>query len=182
MDSYFNGLLFRLTFPSLIFKSLNVMSQDITLNVNGESHTFPADPEEPLLYILRERFSFNGAKYGCGLHQCGACMVLVDSMAEFTCLRPCGSFQETEITTLEGLAKDGKLHPVQQAFIDTQAAQCGYCLNGMIISAVSLLETTPQPTELEIREALNQVICRCGTHSRFIKAVKVASGKLNSKS
>lgn len=180
MDSYFSGLLFRLTFPSLIIKSLNVMSQDITLHVNGEPRTFPADPEEPLLYILREEFAFNGAKYGCGLHQCGACMVLADSKAEFTCIRPCASFEETEITTLEGLAKDGKLHPVQQAFIDSQAAQCGYCLNGMIISAVALLETTPQPTELEIREALNQVICRCGTHSRFIKAVKMASEKLNS--
>lgn len=180
MDSYFSGLLFRLTFPSLIFKSLNVMSKDITLHVNGEPRTFPADPEEPLLYILREEFAFNGAKYGCGLHQCGACMVLADSKAEFTCIRPCASFEETEITTLEGLAKDGKLHPVQQAFIDTQAAQCGYCLNGMIISAVALLETTPYPTELEIREALNQVICRCGTHSRFIKAVKMASEKLNS--
>lgn len=180
MDSYFSGLLFRLTFPSLNFKSLNVMSQDITLHVNGEPRTFPADPEEPLLYILREEFAFNGAKYGCGLHQCGACMVLADSKAEFTCIRPCASFEETEITTLEGLAKDGKLHPVQQAFIDTQAAQCGYCLNGMIISAVALLETTPHPTELEIREALNQVICRCGTHSRFIKAVKMASEKLNS--
>ncbi len=180
MGSYFNGLLFRLTFPSLIFKSLYVMSQDITLHVNGKSQTFPANPEEPLLYILREEFAINGAKYGCGLHQCGACMVLANSKAEFTCLRPCGSFEEMEITTLEGLAKDGKLHPVQQAFIDTQAAQCGYCLNGMIISAVALLETTPQPTELEIREALNQVICRCGTHSRFIKAVKMASEKLNS--
>lgn len=156
------------------------MSQDITLHINGESRTFSADPEEPLLYILREEFAFNGAKYGCGLHQCGACMVLADSKAEFTCIRPCASFEETEITTLEGLTKDGKLHPVQQAFIDTQAAQCGYCLNGMIISAVALLETTPHPTELEIREALNPVICRCGTHSRFFKAVKLVSEKLNS--
>lgn len=156
------------------------MSQDITLHVNGETHTFSADPEEPLLYILREEFALNGAKYGCGLHQCGACMVISDSNAEFTCLRSCSSFEGTKIITLEGLAKNGELHPVQQAFLDTQAAQCGYCLNGMIISAVALLETTPQPTESEIREALNQVICRCGTHSRFIKAVKMASEKLNS--
>jgi nicotinate dehydrogenase subunit A len=109
-------------------------------------------------------------------------MVLVDSKAEFTCLRPCSSLADTEIITLEGLSKKGDLHPVQQAFIDTQAAQCGYCLNGMIISAIALLEINPQPTELEIREALNKVICRCGTHSRFIKAVKMASDKLNSQS
>ncbi|HSF53562.1 MAG TPA: (2Fe-2S)-binding protein [Algoriphagus sp.] len=156
------------------------MSQDITLHVNGDSCTFSADPEEPLLYILREEFALNGAKYGCGLHQCGACMVLADSKAEPTCLRPCSSFEGTEITTLEGLSKKGDLHPIQQAFIDTQAAQCGYCLNGMIISSVALLKTTPRPTEAEIREALNPVICRCGTHSRFIQAVKLASEKLNS--
>ena len=155
------------------------MSQAITLHVNGESHTFSADPEEPLLYILREEFAFNGAKYGCGLHQCGACMVLAGSKAEPTCLRPCSSFEDTEIITLEGLAKKNMLHPVQQAFIEVQAAQCGYCLNGMIISAVALLKTTPKPTENAIREALNPVICRCGTHSRFIKAVKLASEKLN---
>lgn len=157
------------------------MPQTISLNVNGESRTFSADPEEPLLYILREEFALNGAKYGCGLHQCGACMVLTDSEATFTCLRPCLSFENTKITTLEGLAKNGKLHFVQQAFIDTQAAQCGYCLNGMILSAVALLESNPKPTEIEIREALNPVICRCGTHSRFIQAVKLASEKLNSK-
>ncbi len=157
------------------------MPQDITLHVNGERRTFPADPEEPLLYILREEFALNGAKYGCGLHQCGACRVLADAKAEPTCLRPCASFEGTEITTLEGLAKNGKLHPVQQAFIDTQAAQCGYCLNGMVISAVALLETNPKPTEKDIREALDPVICRCGTHSRFIKAVKLASQKPNSR-
>lgn len=156
------------------------MPQNITLRVNGESRTFSVDPEEPLLYILREEFALNGAKFGCGLHQCGACMVLADSKAEFTCLRPCSSFEGTEITTLEGLTKSDKLHPVQQAFIDIQAAQCGYCLNGMILSAVALLQENPKPTEQEIREALNSVICRCGTHSRFIKAVKLASEKLNS--
>ncbi|MBN7812277.1 (2Fe-2S)-binding protein [Algoriphagus sp. H41] len=155
------------------------MSQSITLRVNSQRRTFSADPEEPLLYILREEFGINGAKYGCGLHQCGACMVLADSKAEPTCLRPCGSFEEIEITTLEGLAKDGGLHPVQQAFIDVQAAQCGYCLNGMIISAAALLESNPHPSESEIRAALNPVICRCGTHSRFVKAVKLASEKPN---
>jgi nicotinate dehydrogenase subunit A len=156
------------------------MSQEITLHINGTSKNISADPTEPLLYILRDEFALKGAKYGCGLQQCGACMVLVDSIAEPTCLRPCASFENTDIKTLEGLAKNGKLHPVQQAFIDTQAAQCGYCLNGMIISAVALLEKNPSPTEQDIKEALNQVICRCGTHSRFIKAVKLAAISSNS--
>jgi nicotinate dehydrogenase subunit A len=155
------------------------MPNPISLNVNGKFRTISVDPEEPLLYILREEFALNGPKYGCGMHQCGACLVLVDSQAEPTCLRACSSFEETEITTLEGLAKDGKLHPVQQSFIDTQAAQCGYCLNGMIISAVALLDKNPNPSESEIRQALDFVICRCGTHSRFVKAVKKASETLN---
>lgn len=155
------------------------MPQNITLRVNGKTKTLSADPEEPLLYILRDEFAVSGAKYGCGLHQCGACMVIADSKAEHTCLRPCSSFENIEITTLEGLAKNGKLHPVQQAFIDTQAAQCGYCLNGMIISAVALLEENPKPSANEIRKALDPVICRCGTHSRFIKAVELASQTIN---
>ncbi|MDX5339600.1 MAG: (2Fe-2S)-binding protein [Cyclobacteriaceae bacterium] len=157
------------------------MPENISLKVNGQSRDITVEPEEPLLYILREEFALNGAKYGCGLHQCGACMVLADAEATFTCLRPCASFEGVEITTLEGLAKNGRLHPVQKAFIETQAAQCGYCLNGMIISAVALLESNPKPTTLEIKEALNPVICRCGTHARFIQAVKLASQKLNSK-
>lgn len=156
------------------------MPQAVTLRVNGETKIITGDPEEPLLYILRDEFAVNGAKYGCGLHQCGACMVLVDSKAEPTCLSPCKSFQGREITTLEGLAKNDKLHPVQQAFLDTQAAQCGYCLNGMIMSAAALLEENPNPSEKDIREALNQVICRCGTHARFIEAVKLAAKKSNS--
>jgi len=155
------------------------MPKNIQLRVNGETKTIAADPNEPLLYILRGDLALSGPKYGCGLHQCGACMVIVDSKAEPTCLRACSSFENTEITTLEGLAKNGNLHPVQQAFIDTQAAQCGYCLNGMIISAVALLEENPKPSDGQIREALDLVICRCGTHSRFIKAVKLASETLN---
>ncbi len=155
------------------------MTQEITLQINGTSKNISVDPTEPLLYILRDEFALKGAKYGCGLQQCGACTVLVDSIAEPTCLKPCATFENTDITTLEGLAKNGKLHPVQQAFIDTQAAQCGYCLNGMIISAVALLEKNPSPTEQDIKEALNQVICRCGTHSRFIKAVKLAANASN---
>jgi nicotinate dehydrogenase subunit A len=151
------------------------MPRDITLQVNGKSKTISADPEEPLLYILREEFDLKGAKYGCGLLQCGACTVIADNKAETTCLRACSSFENVEITTLEGLEENGKLHPVQQAFIDVQAAQCGYCVNGMIMNAVALMKENPSPTENDIREALNPVICRCGTHSRFIKAVKLAS-------
>lgn len=156
------------------------MPQNITLQVNGKSKTISANPEEPLLYILREEFALKGAKYGCGLQQCGACMVIADSKAELTCLRPCASFENVKITSLEGLQQNGKLHPVQQAFIDVQAAQCGYCVNGMIISAVALLEENPSPSDEEIRTALNPVICRCGTHSRFIEAVKLASKISNS--
>ncbi|MEB2777049.1 (2Fe-2S)-binding protein [Algoriphagus sp. D3-2-R+10] len=151
------------------------MPQNIMLQVNGKSKTISADPEEPLLYILREEFALKGAKYGCGLQQCGACMVIADSKAEPICLRPCASFENVAITSLEGLQQNGKLHPVQQAFIDVQAAQCGYCVNGMIITAVALLEENPSPSDEEIRTALNPVICRCGTHSRFVEAVKLAS-------
>lgn len=155
------------------------MPQEITLHVNGISKTISADPEEPLLYILRDEFALKGAKFGCGLLQCGACTVIADNKAETTCHRTCSSFENVEITTLEGLEENGKLHPVQQAFIDVQAAQCGYCVNGMIMTAVALLKENPSPTENEIRKALNPVICRCGTHSRFIKAVKLASQLIN---
>ncbi len=151
------------------------MVEKINLKVNGSSHVLEVDPEEPLLYILREEFQLHGPKFGCGLQQCGACMVLVDGMAEPTCMQTCKSFEGKEIRTLESLGSEDQLHPVQKAFLEAQAAQCGYCLNGMLISAVALLEKNPLPTDLEIREALNQVICRCGTHSRFIEAVKIAS-------
>ncbi|MFL0685684.1 MAG: (2Fe-2S)-binding protein [Algoriphagus aquaeductus] len=151
------------------------MKEPIKLNVNSENKTFSADPSEPLLYILREEFGINSAKFGCGLQQCGACLVLLDGEAEPSCLLPCQSAQTKSILTLEGLEKDGKLHPVQEAFIETQAAQCGYCINGMIISAVSLLKKNSNPSDGEIREALHRVICRCGTHSRFIQAVKTAA-------
>ncbi len=153
------------------------MAENINLNVNGSSKTLEVDPEEPLLYILREEFELNGPKFGCGLQQCGACMVISDGEAVSTCMQPCTAFEEKEIRTLESLGSESSLHPVQEAFIQTQAAQCGYCLNGMLISAVALLEKNSSPSEKEIRQAFNQVICRCGTHSRFIKAVKIASGQ-----
>lgn len=145
------------------------------LNVNSIDKSFSADPSEPLLYILREEFGINSTKFGCGLQQCGACMVLLDGEAEPSCLLPCQTAQSKSILTLEGLEKDGKLHPIQEAFIEAQAAQCGYCINGMIISAVALLRKNSNPSDKEIREALQRVICRCGTHSRFIQAVKLAA-------
>jgi nicotinate dehydrogenase subunit A len=151
------------------------MKEQIKIRLNGKTQQIEVDPNEPFLYVLRDDFQLNGPRFGCGLQQCGACMVLVDSKAEPTCLLPVTQFANKNIETLEGLEVDGKLHPVQKAFIEEQAAQCGYCLNGMLISAVALLRKKPKPSDLEIREALNQVICRCGTHSRFIKAVKRAA-------
>lgn len=151
------------------------MTESIKLNVNAQEKSFTGDPTEPLLYILREEFGINSSKFGCGLQQCGACMVLIDGEAQPSCLLPCSSVQSKSIQTLEGLTNGDQLHPVQEAFIETQAAQCGYCLNGMAISAVGLLKKNGSPTDAEIREALQPIICRCGTHSRFIEAVKLAS-------
>jgi nicotinate dehydrogenase subunit A len=151
------------------------MIEHLKLNVNSVEQSFPGDPTEPLLYILREEFGINSTKFGCGLQQCGACMVLIDGVAQTSCLLPCGSAQSKIIQTLEGLAKDDQLHPVQEALIEAQAAQCGYCLNGMAIVAVGLLKKNPTPSDNEIREALHPIICRCGTHSRFIQAVKIAA-------
>ncbi|RZS94567.1 (2Fe-2S)-binding protein [Cecembia calidifontis] len=150
------------------------MTKSIVLSVNGREKTIFADPEEPLLYILREEFGLNGPKFGCGLHQCGSCMVLSDGQANYTCRIPCSAFEGKKIETIEGLAQDEKLHPLQQSFFDEQAAQCGYCLNGMLINALELLRKKTNPSEEEIRDVLHKVICRCGTHSRFIKAVKKA--------
>jgi len=153
------------------------MKKSLVLSVNGEKMTIQVDPEEPLLYVLREEFGLNGPKFGCGLHQCGACMVLVDGEASYTCRIPCSEFEGKQIESIKGLAKGDKLHKIQQAFYEVQAAQCGYCLNGMMIAAVELLLKSPNPDEMQIREALNKIICRCGTHSRFIKAVKMAASQ-----
>lgn len=151
------------------------MKKPLELRVNGAVKTVEVDPEEPLLYVLREEFGLNGPKYGCGLHQCGSCLVLVDGEASYTCRIPCASFEGKKIQSIEGLSNGDKLHVLQEAFFEVQAAQCGYCVNGMMIAALELLESKPNPNEQEIRSALNRVICRCGTHSRFIKAVKKAT-------
>ena len=148
----------------------------ISLKVNGTSHSTPAEPDTPLLYVLRNDLFLDGAKFGCGLAQCGACTVLVDGKAMRSCVTPIGTLGNAEITTIEGLGTVEKPHPLQQAFIDEQAAQCGYCINGMIMKAKELLDRKPQPTEADVREALAGNLCRCGTHNRIVAAV-VRAGK-----
>ena len=145
-----------------------------TLYINGQKKEVETEPETPLLYVLHDHLELNGPKYGCGLAQCGACSVLVDGSATTSCVIPVSTIGKKEITTLEGLAEDDELHPVQHAFVVEQAAQCGYCLNGMIMSTVSLLNRTKNPDESQIKAALQQNLCRCGTHTRIIKAVKQA--------
>ncbi len=143
----------------------------IDLKVNGTRHSTPAEPDTPLLYVLRNDLFLAGAKFGCGLAQCGACTVLVDGKATRSCVTPIGALGDAEITTIEGLGTIEKPHPLQKAFIDEQAAQCGYCINGFIMKAKELLDQKPHPTEADVREALAGHLCRCGTHNRIIAAV-----------
>jgi nicotinate dehydrogenase subunit A len=154
------------------------MVEKINLKVNGRSQQVEILEDEPLLYVLRNKFQLNGPKYGCGKHQCGACMVLVDGKSEFSCIKPAKEFENKEVVTLEGLENNNSLHPVQEAFIEEQAAQCGYCINGVIMTAISLLQESPKPSQEEIKKALQGIICRCGTHTRFLNAIDKASQKL----
>lgn len=148
----------------------------IQIKVNGAEHTVTAEPDTPLLYILRNNLKLNGPKFGCGLGQCGTCMVLLNGTAVPSCQLRVNEVNDAEITTLDGLAdKDGKLHKMQEAFIEEQAAQCGYCLNGLIIASVSLLNENGTPSDDEIRNKLQVNICRCGIHSRVIRAVRKAA-------
>jgi nicotinate dehydrogenase subunit A len=147
----------------------------VSLKVNGAVRSVPAEPDTPLLYVLRNDLELNGAKFGCGLAQCGACTVLVDGRPVRSCVTEVGSLGQSEVTTLEGIGTAAHPHPLQQAFIDTQAAQCGYCINGMIMSAKALLDQKPHPSEQEVRDALAGNLCRCGTHGRIIRAVLKAS-------
>ena len=147
----------------------------IKLTVNGQAHQLDVDPDTPLLYVLRNDLELNGAKYGCGLGQCGACTVLVEGEAVFSCITPILVVQERSIRTLEGLGTAEHPGAVQQAFIDEQAAQCGYCIPGMIVRTQALLEKNPAPTDEEIRKALNASLCRCGTHMRILRAVRRAA-------
>ena len=147
----------------------------INLKVNGASRAVPAEPDTPLLYVLRNDLALNGAKFGCGLAQCGACTVLIDGKATRYCVTPLSAVGNSEITTIEGLGSIDKPHALQQAFIEEQAVQCGYCINGMIMSAKELLDRNPRPTEAQVREGLEGNLCRCGTHGRIIRAVLKAS-------
>ncbi|HLT99627.1 MAG TPA: (2Fe-2S)-binding protein [Burkholderiaceae bacterium] len=150
-------------------------SNKFTLNVNGADHTVEVRPDAPLLYILRNDLELNGPKYGCGLGECGACSVLIDGVAARSCLIPVSGVVGRKITTLEGLGSIEKPDPVQQAFIDKQAAQCGYCINGMVMAARALLDRNPAPTDEEIRRELAFNLCRCGTHIEIMQAVRQAA-------
>ncbi|SRR5579885_205903 len=149
----------------------------ISIKVNGKTHEIDADPATPLLYILRDELALNGAKFGCGLGQCGACTVHVDGKPAFSCLLPLAAVGNREVTTIEGLASNGKLNALQQAFIDEQAAQCGYCIAGMVMRAEALLRVNPHPGEEEIRAHMQPNLCRCGTHMRILRAIKRAADR-----
>jgi len=150
----------------------------LTLNVNGKSRTVEADAETPLLYALRNDLGLIGARYGCGLGQCGTCTVIIDGKAVQSCNVPVSDFAGKTITTVEGLGTAEAPHPLQQAFIDEQAAQCGYCVTGIVMSAKALLDANPKPTRAEITAALRDNLCRCGTHARIIRAVERAAAAM----
>ena len=147
----------------------------ITLSVNGRKHDINVDPRTPLLYVLRGELALNAAKYGCGLGQCGACTVLLDGEPIFSCVTPIALLEGKEITTVEGLGTIDNPGPIQQAFIDEQAAQCGYCIAGMMMRAQALLQKNPRASEAEIRDYLEPNLCRCGTHMRILRAVRRAA-------
>jgi aerobic-type carbon monoxide dehydrogenase small subunit (CoxS/CutS family) len=145
------------------------------LHINGEIHTIDAEPSTPLLYVLRNELGLHGPKFGCGLGQCGACMVHVDGRATYSCILPIAAVGARKITTLEGLLEEGKPNKLQQAFIDEQAAQCGYCISGMVMRAQALLLVNPHPTDDQIRKHMRPNLCRCGTHAAIMRAIKRAA-------
>ena len=151
----------------------------ITLKVNGQSHTFDGDPATPLLYVLSDDLGLRGAKFGCGLGQCGACTVLVKGQAIRSCVTPVKSVDGAEITTLEGLGTIEKPHPLQKAFIAEQAAQCGFCLSGVILTAKAILDKNPKASEREIQEGMSNVLCRCFTHVRMFRAIAQARQEMS---
>ena len=150
----------------------------ITLTVNGRRHEAGAEPETPLLYVLRNDLKLKGARFGCGLGQCGACTVLVDGKPVQSCDFPLSAAAGKAITTIEGIAANGQPHPLQQAFIAEQAAQCGYCATGIIMTAKALLDANPRPSEAQIRAALKGNLCRCGTHQRILRAIQRAAKEM----
>ncbi len=152
------------------------MAQTLTITVNGAQHEVTAEPDTPLLYVLRNDLQLHGPKFGCGLEQCGACTVHIGDRAVRSCRMPVSQATNAPITTLEGLGTAEKPHPLQQAFIAEQAAQCGYCINGMIMQAAAFLKQNPHPTDDEVRTALARNLCRCGTHLRIPRAVARIAG------
>jgi aerobic-type carbon monoxide dehydrogenase small subunit (CoxS/CutS family) len=154
------------------------MPQIRELNINGSAHTVNADPERSLLQALREDLDLTGAKYGCGEGQCGACTVLIDGQPARSCITPVGGVAGKKITTIEGVAKGGNLHPLQEAFVEVDALQCGYCTPGMIMSALALLKKNPGADEAEIARSMQGNVCRCGTYPRIVAAIKQAGKKM----
>ncbi len=154
------------------------MASILELEINGKKYTVAYPPDTPLLYVLRDELGLTGAKYGCGEGMCGACTVLLAGTARRSCQIPVSAAVSKPITTIEGLEKNGSLHPVQQAFLDAGAFQCAYCTSGMIMSSVSLLQTNPLPSEEQIVQSLQGNICRCGTQPRIIEAVQLAAEKM----
>jgi nicotinate dehydrogenase subunit A len=150
------------------------MPDEIVIIVNGKPHTVQASPDTPLLYVLRNELGLSGPQFGCGEETCGTCMVLIGSQAKQSCKLQVSEGGQARITTLEGLIEEGELHPVQRAFIEEQATQCGYCLNGMIMTIAALLWKTPHPSDVQIRSALDGNLCRCGSHLRILRAVRRA--------
>jgi nicotinate dehydrogenase subunit A len=160
-----------------------MVQRTVRLLVNGDEHAVQADDATPLLYVLRHELNLPGTRFGCGSGQCGACHVLVQGVSVASCDTPLWSAEGKAITTVEGLSGGGvvagTLHPLRQAFVDEQAAQCGYCLSGILISAAALLQRNPDPAEAEVRAALDQHLCRCGSHNRIVKAVLRAAKVMN---
>lgn len=154
------------------------MTHPITLTVNGTDHRVDSDPSTPLLYVLRDDLHLNGAKYGCGLGQCGACTVQVDGKAVFACLTPVGALEGRRIRTIEGLGTIDRPGIIQRAFAEEQAAQCGYCIAGMVMRAQALLDRVPDPSDAQIRTHMRTNLCRCGTHMRILRAIRRASRML----
>jgi nicotinate dehydrogenase subunit A len=148
----------------------------LTINVNGTRHAVQAEPETPLLYVLRNDLGLKGARFGCGLGLCGTCTVIVDGKAVQSCDLPVSAVAGKSVVTIEGISGEDRLHPLQRAFIDEQAAQCGYCVSGVIMAAKALLDASPRPGDAEIKEALRRNLCRCGTHQRMLRAIRRVAG------
>jgi aerobic-type carbon monoxide dehydrogenase small subunit (CoxS/CutS family) len=158
------------------------MATSIALEINGKHYSVNYPPDTPLLYVLRDELGLTGTKYGCGEGQCGACTVLIAGTARRSCQIPVSAATSRPITTIEGLEKNGTLHPVQQAFLDAGAFQCAYCTSGMIMNSISLLQTNPRPSQEQIVQSLQGNICRCGTHRRILDAVQKAAAKMQERS